>query len=265
MKQVIIMLCVAGWCSTCISAATAKERVSASQDVVSLEFVDEHGRVFDIYPSSSGRADVFRAYLEARPGARYSIRARNLSGERVGIVIAVDGRNIISGKRSELDRSESMYVLDPRQSATYSGWRTSADEVRRFYFTNVEDSYASRIGDESAMGVVAAAVYKARPEPSRLWRRQSAAEAAPAIESRDDAGEQAERSAQAGTGFGESEHSRAIRVAFSPVRNPSQRSFFKYEWPEQLCRRGVKLCESTNRFWPEPQQGFVPFPPGDRG
>lgn len=271
MRQVIIMSCVIGWLWTSLPvevlASEASEKIVASQSLVSLEFVDEHGRVFDAYPTPSGRADIFRAYLEARPEARYSIRARNHSSERVGIVIAVDGRNIISGERSELEPSESMYVLDPYQSATYSGWRTSEKEVRRFYFTNVEDSYASRIGDESAMGVVAAAIYKAKPEPRRLWRRQSAAEAAPApaAEARDGAGAQAERSTQAGTGFGESEHSRAVRVAFSPERRPSQRSFFKYEWTEQLCARGVKLCESTNRFWPESQQGFVPFPPGEHG
>jgi len=237
---------------------------SVTQDVVAFEFVDEHGRVFQTYPTATDDSSVYRAYLEATPQARYSIRARNLTGERVGIVIAVDGRNIVSGDRSDLGRREAMYILGPYESATYAGWRTSASEVRRFYFTDVQDSYAGRIGDESAMGVVAAAVYKERPRRARFWQQHgeaSAAAPAPAAEATDAASAR-ERSSQAGTGFGESEHSQAVRVEFTPERRTSQRSFFKYEWQEQLCARGVKRCESQNRFWPSPLQGFVPFPPG---
>ena len=269
MKQISIMLWIAGLLGTFVwTTALSDDRVSAAQKLVSLEFVDDRGRVFTAYPAPSERAPVFRAYLEASPQARYSIRARNLTGERLGIVIAVDGRNIISGERSELKPGESMYVLDPYQSATYEGWRTSADEVRRFFFTNVEESYASRIGDESAMGVIAAAVYKGRRVAFRARRQHSgegAAAPTPSGAAQDSAETRAERSAQAGTGFGESHYSRAVRVAFSPARRASERSFFKYEWSEQLCTRGVKSCEPANRFWPEPWRGFVPFPPGERG
>ena len=268
MQQVSIMLFVTGWLWISVSAtAPASDRISPLQTLVSLEFVDDQGSVFTSYPTGSGRSSVLRAYLEARPEARYSIRARNLSGERVGIVIAVDGRNIVSGERSELGPSESMYVLEPYQSATYSGWRTSETEVRRFFFTDVEDSYASRISDKSAMGVIAAAVYKAR-RATGTRRRQSedsASAPSPSAEAHDRSEAQAERSAQAGTGFGEGQHSRAIRVAFSPARRASERLFFKYEWSEQLCARGVKMCERPNRFWPEPWHGFVPFPPDERG
>lgn len=266
MKQVSIMLWVAGLAWTCISAqALADDRARATPELVSLEFVDDRGRVFTAYPTRARGAAVFRAYLEARPQARYSIRARNRTGERLGIVIAVDGRNIISGERSELAPRESMYVLDPYQSATYRGWRTSSEEVRRFFFTDVDESYASRIGDESAMGVIAAAVYKGARVASRAQRRAAGRDTAAPAAADGSAEPRAERSAQAGTGFGESHHSRAVRVAFSPARRASERSFFKYEWAEQLCARGVKSCEPANRFWPEAWQGFVPFPPGEPG
>jgi len=265
-KRLSIMLLAGCLWAFVATEVPASDGMIPSQTLVSFEFVDEHGRVFEKYPLSSRNADVSRAYLEAKPNARYAIRARNLTGEKVGIVIAVDGRNIISGERSELERGESMYVLDPYQTASYEGWRTSASEVRRFYFTNVEDSYAGRIGDESAMGVIAAAVFKTRPEPARMWRGQTdrAAETpAPAAESSDAAAARAGRSSQAGTGFGERQHSRVVRVAFSPERRASQRSFFKYEWTEQLCARSVKSCEPANRFWLEQRRGFVPLPPGE--
>lgn len=259
MERVLIMLCAVGY----VAAAAANERTLGSPNPVQLELVDDHGRVLSTYPVAAERPDTVRAYVEAEPRGRYSIRVRNRSADRVGIVIAVDGRNIISGKRSDLDHSESMYVLDAHQSATYSGWRTSAEEVHRFYFTNSQDSYASRIGDESAIGVVAAAVYKAERRPARSWRQRSAEiQPAPAGEAPEAADARAQRDSRAGTGFGERERSRAVRVAFTPARRPSQRAFFKYEWAEQLCARGVKPCGPANRFWPQRWQGFVPFPPG---
>ncbi len=113
------------------------------------------------------------------------------------------------------------------------------------------------------MGVIAAAVFRERPRRPRYLRQQPGAAASapePAAEASDATGE---RSSQAGTGFGEHEHSQVVRVEFSPERRASQRSFFKYEWSAQLCARGVKRCEADNRFWPEPWQGFVPAPPGE--
>ena len=259
----IMLLSISGFLTIAHADSPAADRFAIAQNVVALEFIDEHGRIFETFPTSTERADTYRAFLEAKSQARYRIRARNLTGRRVGIVIAVDGRNIISGDRSDLGRREAMYILGPYESATYSGWRTSASEVRRFYFTDVADSYAGRIGDESAMGVIAAAVYRERPRRARYLRQQAGASASapqPAAEASDAT---AERSSQAGTGFGEREHSQVTRVEFSPERRASQRSFFKYEWTEQLCARGVKRCEPDNRFWPESWQGFVPPPPGE--
>jgi hypothetical protein len=252
----------------CAPAVADTERSASISDLVSLEFVDDRGRSFSSYPAQSERSSVHRAYLEARPETEYSIRVRNRSEHRIGLLIAVDGRNIISGERSELAASESMYILDPHQSASYSGWRTSSEAVNRFFFTTLRDSYASRIGDESAIGVIAAAVYRERPSRVRAGEPQANArhrpQAVPEAADRAPVAE-AERSAQAGTGFGESQLSRAIRVAFSPQRRASAWLYFKYEWAEQLCARGVKRCGPQNRFWPEPagtDTGFVPYPPG---
>jgi hypothetical protein len=51
------------------------------------------------------------------------------------------------------------------------GWRTSLDSINRFYFTDVADSYAAVFHDESAVGVIAIAVYPEVPrreEPADL-------------------------------------------------------------------------------------------------
>ncbi len=78
---------------------------------VTIEIVGSDGRTFREIPVNA-RDGALRSWLQAEKGARYEVRVRNTTGERLGLVIAVDGRNIINGKRSELSRTEPMYVLD---------------------------------------------------------------------------------------------------------------------------------------------------------
>lgn len=240
----------------------------------SVDIVDEYGRAFATFPARvrTGR-DETRAYLEAVPGRTYAIRVVNHTGERLGLVIAVDGRNIISGRKSKLSRRERMYVLGPWERATYEGWRTGADRVNEFYFTSELDAYAGAFGDFSAMGVVAIAAYRDRsaPVPHRRERfddhhkadRDAAAPSAKRgrLESQD---------AAPGTGFGDERYSPSYRVRFAAERRPAAKTFIKYEWRETLCEMGVRRCRPReNRFWPtyEPtlsERGFAPYPPGYR-
>ena len=72
--------------------------------------VELDGRAAALYPAPDGSG---RYYVEARKGCRYSIALANRTGERVGVVLTVDGLNAISGER-ETGRGR-MYVLDPWQ------------------------------------------------------------------------------------------------------------------------------------------------------
>lgn len=101
---------------------------------VEVEIIDDRGRELRQYPVGKARhSDSTRAYIAAKRGKRYAVRVRNHSPYRVGLVIAVDGRNIISGKKSYLEEDERMYILGPRDSAVYDGWRTSRNRVHRFW------------------------------------------------------------------------------------------------------------------------------------
>ncbi|EGV50328.1 hypothetical protein Rifp1Sym_dk00110 [endosymbiont of Riftia pachyptila (vent Ph05)] len=231
-------------------------------DKIDVEIVSDYGQEFPKYEIDNDRK-THRAYLEARKGKNYTIRVTNNSDERIGLVITVDGRNIISGKKSNLKPHERMYVLGPYQQAKYEGWRTSKKRVNRFYFTSIDDSYADAWGDRTAMGVIAVAVFKGkkpditydnyprRQEKRRALRRSGAdtLETAP------------------GTGFGESEYSPVRTVHFKPRSKASEKHFIKYEWRRTLCSKGVIDCQIThNRFWPDEwDSGFAPFPPGRGG
>lgn len=257
---------------------------AAGAAVVDIDLVADDGRTIPAYRIvPPGAPGVHRSFVEAEKGVTYGIRVTNRTGGRVGVVIAVDGRNIISGETSRLRAAERMYILPPYGSETYEGWRTARDTVNRFYFTDPADSYAAAFGDESAVGVISVAVFRERPEPPPVLTTTRPRDREPAIlrggqgaEGRGPAADRAlsapppaaakelapERGeGKAGTGFGEEAWSPSVRVAFRAERHPVERHVMKYEWRETLCRLGIADCRrSSDRFADD--GGFAPYPPG---
>jgi len=111
-----------------------------------------------------GRND--RRYLQAFAGRNYTLVLRNNTGQRVAVLIAVDGLNVVSGEMSRLHSDEQMYVLAPWQSTTIRGWRTNLDEVRRFVFVDERRSYAERTGQaNSDMGWIRVLAFREQQRP----------------------------------------------------------------------------------------------------
>jgi hypothetical protein len=236
---------------------------------------DDHG-VLREFPLNNDPAH-YRAYLQALPNQRYSLHVTNNSNQRVGLVIAVDGRNIVNGKQSWLGNNESMYVLAPHDSADYEGWRTATDQTNRFYFTEVDNSYAAAWGDTSAMGVIAMAVYPERSppqtysQPEDYQQRNTPARGIRGLnEGKGSAlfGADAAASAPApGTGFGETNYSPSTKIEFKPTEEQMEKIVLKYEWRETLCSKGVlpecsqKNTQPNNRMWRDDNSGFAPPPP----
>jgi len=238
-----------------------------SQEAVSIEVVSDTGSVFQAIPHDDfwkGDTHVFKTYLEARKGEQYGIIIRNRTSSRIGVVIAVDGRNIISGKQSNLGNTENMYIVNAGETTRLDGWRTSQDQVHRFFFTDAADSYSVKtFADSSAMGVIGMAVYREKQQPLSLMKekREAPAAGAPAAKKSQSA-DRAMASENAGTGFGDAQYSPVITVSFDPERAPVQKTLIKYEWRDTLCRKGILRCnaELGNRLWDENQ--YAPFPPG---
>ena len=246
------------------------ERTSLLDVHVVSDRGSEFGR-YRTYPRICQDGKYF--YVEALKGERYAIRVTNRSNRRVGVVIAVDGRNIISGQKSDLKPSERMYIIGPREENTFEGWRTGMDRTNRFYFTTPSDSYAERVfADASAMGTIALAVYRENlpeiiPYPKRSLRMEKGLDGAASRASKEHRSidrEGAKESEQAGTGFGETTYSPARVVHFEPERTPAERIVLKYEWRSELCKKGIIRCIPENRFWPDGQE-FAPIPEDFRG
>ena len=258
-------------------------------DAVEVQIVTDDGRTLPTYPVKM-RHGVRKVYAEAIKGDHYRIEVKNRLNRRVGLVIAVDGRNIISGAKSWLKNSERMYILEAYGYGEFSGWRSAQDRINRFYFTDMPDSYAAAFGDESAMGVIAVALYpevrrckppmpltRTTPAHPRSYEGKAAgsadrADASPTtpaasgaqMKDRADKAEKAMESA--GTGYGRDEYSPSQIVAFEPEKRPLETIYLKYEWRATLCKLGVVNCtppprQPPNRLWDH--EGYAP-PPGNR-
>ena len=216
----------------------------------------------------------------------------NRTGERIGVVLTVDGLNAISGER-DTGRGR-MYVLDPWQRTTVRGWRTSLREVRQFTFVDEAASYAARSGKANEkMGWIEIAVYRERAavrpvgprRPScrrgpsrsrsdggsrpgrgtggarlRLGRRQGAC-AAPCS-----GGARARVVSRARAG-GPRARPRRARRASIPRPHPSERITLRYEYRPALVALGVlpRRVPPRDRLWEREhaEPGFAQPPRGE--
>ena len=236
-------------------------------DTIEVSIASDNGQFLPFYPMKS-HPTLKKVYAEAIKGDRYRIIVRNKLNRRVGVVVAVDGRNIISGQKSWLKNNERMYILEPYATNEYSGWRTAQDKINRFYFTDVPDSYAAAFGDESAMGVIAVVAY---PEIQRCETSIDHPYLAPEKREYNEAKDKvASPSAQsrayesAGTGYGREEYSPSYRVSFDPENRAAESILIKYEWRRTLCDLKIINCcrfnrYSHNRIWDN--DGYAPPPP----
>jgi hypothetical protein len=226
---------------------------------VRVELHTDSGRMLPLYPVAASYP-TWKAYAKAERGQEYRIIVRNQLNRRVGVVVAVDGRNIVSGKISWLAAHERMYILEPYGVGSFSGWRTTAETVNRFYFTSADNSYAAAFADRSALGVIAVAVYpEARPLDDvpaiGQDRSKAAGRCAPSV---------AAQQESVGTGFGQKEYAPVRIVAFTPETTAVEKIFLKYAWRSSLCRKGIIRCAgqngTRNRLWDD-GEGFAPSPP----
>lgn len=247
--------------------------------------VEVDGRPAPLYPAPDGSG---RYYVEAHASRAYALRVSNRSAERVAVLLAVDGLNVVSGERergpSTSGRPGRMYVLDPWGDVRVQGWRTSLDEVRRFTFVDERRSYAARTGRaNSRMGWIEAWAYRERPR-ARAWQKgpgpwdrtgsaeeeADAAAAPPASRSRPegrspDGAEPPRDRAESfpGTGWGRRTPDPATLVDFVPEATPSDSVTLRYEYAPALRALGVLPAPwpPRDRLWErERGDGFARDP-----
>ncbi len=256
------------------------KRLLALSLLVAASLPVQAGRLLDleIVDRATGQAmETYRHrgqnWVAGHPGDRYAVRLVNRSGERLLVVLSVDGVNAVSGETAA--PSQSGYVLDPWGRAEIAGWRKSLKEIAQFYFTALPDSYAARTDRPDNVGVIGAAVFreKARPQPVAPYLSQAAPAAraeSRAAESADAAGAtrpaaKALREAdRLGTGHGEREYAPTEYTGFERASSsPAEVLSLRYDSRDNLAARGI--IPRPYPYWPEPRPfpgGFVPDPRG---
>jgi hypothetical protein len=236
-------------------------------------------------------------WVAGQPGARYAIRIRNVRGERLLAVTAVDGVNVLSGDTAGW--GQSGYVFDPWQGYDITGWRKSNAEVAAFEFTAAPNSYASRTGRPQNVGVIGVALFRERAAPP-VYRADAATTAplpmAPLASAKSEAEAdnaaagasraemvpslaqslpQEQRASDAsrfklGTGHGQRESSFVQQTEFERLQNsPNEVIRIRYDSLENLMAMGVIRRTppnpgSPNAFPDSPLARYVPDPPGIR-
>ena len=243
----------------------------AAGDLVQLDVVDrDSGHTLPEYRHRG------QDWIAGVPGHRYSVRLTNTTGERVLVVLSVDGVNAVTGQTAS--PSQGGYVLEPWESAEIAGWRKSLDDIAQFVFTDLPDSYAARTGRPANVGVVGVAVFRERqlrpvyaPPPAApiaggMARNEARKAAAPAASADRAMASEAEAMPQRlGTGHGQREWAPVGQTEFvRATRSPQQVSQLRYDDADALVALGIlpryraPYAGTTPRAFPG---GFVQDPP----
>lgn len=211
-------------------------------------------------------------YVAGHPGDRYAVRLRNRTGQRLLVVLSVDGVNAVSGETAAPDQTG--YVLDPWSRVEIAGWRKSLREVAQFYFTALPDSYAARTDRPENVGVIGAAVFREKvrsPQPALSYLEESAASARAEDRAAGNSADAAAPAAKAmrqerlGTGHGQREYAPTQYTDFERADDSANELIsMRYDSRANLVAQGViRKPRPPRPYWPEPQpfpDRFVPDP-----
>lgn len=201
-----------------------------------------------------------KRFVAGERGQRYAIALTNNTPSRIEVVVSVDGRDVVSGKRADF-RTQRGYLLGPFETIEVEGFRQSLERVATFRFSVVQHSYAARRGNRRNVGVIGVAAFKERARPM-MKKDRMAPRAGRSATPRENT-----RSAQElGTEYGESRMSAVRRVSFTRANamQPDLRTAVLYDSMDALLARGVPIAQSI-AVEPDPfpmvDDGFA-RPPG---
>jgi hypothetical protein len=229
-------------------ATPAREDSPAARGSWSFELIDDSGQALPTFFHRD------RSYVLGAAGKRYRVRVRNQSGRRAEVVVSVDGRDVIDGGPSALEKRG--YLVEPYGQVVIDGYRLSEDAVAAFRFGTVSRSYAALEGDARDVGVIGVAVFPERRMRAVPLREASPPERSAKAESMQDSGRPASappspsasgataeaRRPGLGTSFGEEHDSHVQHVAFLRASSrPEVTLSLRYDDRAGLLAAGVNV------------------------
>ena len=128
LRVVVSLLLILG-----ISNYAARKRF-AGYEFESYVISDVGYRYFETVKSNG-------TYIEVQRDRSYSLVINNPLPVRVAVAVSIDGLNVIDGKRTTPSKARK-WIIRPYSSITLRGWQTGPSALRRFVFTDKEESYA---------------------------------------------------------------------------------------------------------------------------
>lgn len=239
----------------CILALLFVSTLLQAEELATLTLIERpQNRELPQYSANNQR------YVPGEVKQRYAVRLSNRTGERLLVILSVDGVNAISGQTAS--PSQSGYVLDPYEQVDIAGWRKSDRDVAQFYFTALPDSYAARTHRPDNVGIIGIAVFqeKRRPPPpvpqylEEHSSRGSGLDAAAAAPQK--------RETRLGTGHGEREYAPVTHTQFERASTePAQISTIRYDTRQHLIDQGIIPAPREPQAFPNQ---YVPDPPPRR-
>lgn len=185
-----------------------------------------HGRPVREYPHEGS------VFIEGRQGSEFTLRVRNNSGRRVLAIISVDGLSVMNGQPAS--RKDGGYVIGPYNSIDVPGWRVDNESVAHFFFGNLPEGYATKMGQPTNIGVIGAVLYlERRPLHSVRLVDCSSGEDSFSFRSL--------KSPGLATGFGRETEHRVTSVSFDRENTVSAEFVIRYDTAENLRQRGIHI------------------------
>lgn len=216
-----------------ISLTAAEARASNHSGPYSVEII-MNGVSQPVYSQGS------QAFVAGSYGSAYQIRVTNRSGRRIEAVVAVDGRDVVTGQPVR-PRQHRGYIIAPYGSTSIDGFRSSTASVAAFRFATIPQSYAWRTGTSWGIGTIRVWVFEER---RRMVRRHPPMlpNGAPSASARRGGRDMAAESApQAmGTQYGEQRWSPVSYTTFVRSSSRPQRTLgIRYNSYEMLAAAGI--------------------------
>lgn len=194
-----------------------------------------------------------RHFTAGIPGQPYAIRARNLTGSRVELVVTVDGRHVLDDEPGDPFRCRGL-VIGADGEYLFKGWRITDDRTGEFTFGSPDASVAARsTGSTANVGVIGIAVHReGRPV-------SYAAAAAPSYESR---GFEATTRGGLGTGMGAVRHDPVGRTDFTRDGAQPDITVIGYDTEEALREMGLFRPADPDPFPATGTTGYARYAAG---
>lgn len=217
-------------------------------------------------------------FIEAELGERYTIRVHNKHDQRIAVVVSVDGRDVITGRKAK-PKFGHAYVIDPFNYIDIHGFRKSMSNVATFRFSSPSRSYSMKMAtpEEKAaayakLGAIGIAIFPEKEyyityKKDRRYKKRDYDLGLPSPQQnrseseREEARKKTSYSSKLGTEYGETRYDGVTVTNFKPKsKYPQQVFILYYNTREGLHHWGVPV-----RYYlggsKLPEYPFAPPPP----